>query len=450
VACETDLSSKISVAEPDSDTDGASVVDTDVEEEDTDVEEDPGPSPEIEVTPTEILFGTWVPECESDPFSFFIKNLGEADLDVSSIELRGVGQLAFAADTTSVTLAPLETKEVQLVFTPERIATYEPFLNVNSNDPDEPTVRVDLSGNGAFAGEHVDVFFQEPADAVDVLWSIDYSGSMSSDIQALGQSFDTFINQFVALGLDFHIAVITADPDCPEFQGPVITPQTPDPVGEFIRQTSLGGCSGEAAFGASMNALDPAMLATTNTNFLRTDANLAVVAISDEPEQTEGGGGGLFGINRLSVSAYVNFLNGVKAGNPGKVSFSGIVAPRNTSIFGGIFGGCDIVQAAPRYHDAIQRTGGVFGNLCQLDLDPFLTHLAFVAAGIDSRFPLSKDPRTSQPITVTVGGVTIAENGTNGYTYDAATNEIILHGNAVPDAGEPIEVIYTADASCDE
>lgn len=454
VGCTTDiaLTNIKDAAEGDVDSD---VLDSDTDADPVDTEIDPTTEetvdpgePDINVYPPLIDFGTWVPNCESDPETFVIENLGDADLTVSEITLKGVGQIAFSKTGEPAVLAPNESMEVQVVFTPHRVAEYEfPYAEIISDDPDEGQSQVDLRGEGNHNGTAVDEFLQEPADAVDVLFSIDYSGSMSGDIQALGQAFPTFIASFVNLGLDYRIAIVTADPDCPAFQGPIITPQSADPEGEFIRQTTLGStCGGEAAFGASMNALSSPYIDNQNANFLRADANLAVVAISDEPEQTESGGG-LLGLQRLPVSSYVNFLSGLKGGNLAKVSFSGIVLPRNTGLFsvcGGPFGG------APRYHDAINRTGGVFGNLCQLNLDPFLQHVSLVAAGVGSTYVLSNTPLSTNPgdIVVEINGSPVAQDSVNGFSYDASTNTVELHGNSIPGGGDTVRVSYPAEGSC--
>ena len=47
-------------------------------------------------------------------------------------------------------------------------------------------------------------------------------------------------------------------------------------------------------------------------------------------------------------------------------------------------------------------------------------------------------------ITVTVGGVPVAQNATNGWTYDATTNSVEFHGSSVPQPGSEIVVQYGA------
>lgn len=411
--------------------------------------------PDIDVTPTFLDFGALPLECLSEPRVVTITNVGDADLEISAIELRGAGKLAFDLTATVGVLAPGDSTTATVSFTAGAYTVYDqPWLEVTSNDPDEGTVQVDLEGEGAEAAFRDELFVQEQATEVDVLFSIDYSGSMSYEIGVLGQTFSHFIQQFVNLGLDYHVAVITADPDCPQFLGPVITTATADPEAAFTAATSAGACSGEAAFGATLNALSPARLNGVNAGFLRPTASLAVVAISDEAEQTEGGGGGLFGCDPpissagcLPVVDFVRDLNAVK-GNPGMVSFSGMVGPPNGGLFGG---GCSEVDPAPRYNEAIARTGGVWGDLCVLDMAPFLTHVSLVAAGVDFRFPLSDDPIATGPDAIIVerNGQVVPWGVLDGWTYDATSNSIELHGASFPSAGDVVSVRYPYDSGCE-
>ncbi len=408
--------------------------------------------PDIEVTPSLLDFGAWKPSCTSDPQTVQITNVGVSDLTLTGLEVKGGGKLSFELLDQPTTVLAGASVEVPVVFSPKGEAVYDAArLEIASDDPDEPIVDVDLLGEGGHITTVRDEFLQQAADEVDVLFSIDYSGSMSDDIRALGNAFDTFITAFVQLGLDYHIAVITADPDCPEFQGPVITPATADAKAEFIAQTSKGGCFAEAGFGATMNALQPAMLAGTNQDFLRDSANLAVVVISDEPEQTEAPNAILpceppiSAAGCLGVQTYVNFLVGLKQNNPGKVTFSGVVGPNRNS-FG--LGQCDINFAARRYHNAISQTNGVWGNLCQLDLQTFLTHLASAAGGVSSTFGLSATPEAND-FEVLVDGQPVPNSPTNGWTYDQASNTITLNGSASPGPGQVVSVAYPAQAACD-
>ena len=129
-----------------------------------------------------------------------------------------------------------------------------------------------------------------------------------------------------------------------------------------------------------------------------------------------------------------------------RVSFSGLVGPPSGGLF--VCGG--EVEPAPQYHTAIRRSGGVWGNMCSLDLVPFLLHLSYVAAGLEFGFELSEAPLSASPavVTVTVDGVEVPYDPLDGWTYDAATNAVQLHGSAIPEPGQTVIVTYPYDSAC--
>lgn len=452
------------VPEQDSASNGQSpnLIDTDDTLEGGDGGEDDGTSttppeqglpPEIEVSPGEINFGTWAPHCSSDPRTITIRNVGGGLLEVQDITLEGFGVMDFQLWGGRQRLAGGESMTADVVFTPQRVANYNQLrVEVDSNDADEPVSRVDLFGESDFNGTRVDSFTGAPTDMIDVLFTLDFSSSMSEDLQDLAAAFPNFIQSFVGLGLNYRIGVITTDPNCAEFRGPVITPQTLNPQQAFIDQTSGGGCGGEAGFGATTNALSPPLSTTgANAGFLRPDANLAVIAISDEPEQTDGGGlcEPPFMSGCQPVNQFVNFLTGLKGGDASRVTFSAVVAPRQMGGLGQI-ASCRMVFGAPRYHDALQATGGVFGDLCQVDFGPFLSHLPSQVAGADYIYTLTRPPLSwwSGDIVVKVDGQLVPENQFNGFTYDPGTNSVSLHGSWQPGAGAAVTVEYPAELTC--
>ncbi len=395
--------------------------------------------PDIEIDKKELRFGAALPGCDAPDQVFVITNVGDADLAVKELKLRGPDSAVYVIRDSPRTLKPGGSLEVAVGFTPAALQKYgDALIEVNSNDPDEASVRVDLEGAGDEFAYIEEIFEQGIAGPVDVLFSIDYSGSMSTEISALGNKFQTFITSFQNLGLDYQIAVITADPSCATFQGTekIITPQSADPVAAFLNATSGSGCGGEAAFGASKNALTSPLIDNENKGFLRADATLAVVALSDEPEQSG-----------QSANQYVNWLASLKGGDASKVSFSGIVGPDGTGIFPVCRGE---VERAPEYHKAIRQSGGVWGNICNLDLVPFLTHLSYVAAGLNFSFELANVPSSSSPsaITVTIDGVVIPYGRVNGWVFDEDTNSVELFGTAIPEPGASIVVAYPYDSGC--
>ncbi|HMV66186.1 MAG TPA: choice-of-anchor D domain-containing protein [Myxococcota bacterium] len=418
------------------------------EPEDSDTPEPPATAPDIQVEPTELNFGAFPANCAAEPQKVTITNIGDAELEVSEITLNGPESAVFDLRVAPRTLAPGESFKAQVGFTPTGWEVYnQARVQVLSNDPDEPTVNVNLIGEGAEDAIWEQHWTQLQAASVDVLFVVDNSGSMSDNLRELANSFRVFIQQFDNLGLNYHIAVTTTDMDRADagtFVGPVITARSADPVGEFRTQTALGaeGSGDERGRDAAHAALTAPLVNAANSGFLRTDANLAIVVVSDEDDSS---------VN-ITVPAFNNWLNNLK-GNPDLTSFSGMVGPDNGGGFGlgfacSVLGGGD-ATFAPRYHDVIDATKGVWGDICQYQYQPFLTFLAYVAAGLIVEYPLDRVPSAVGGIQVLVDGVSVPYGAVDGWTYDANQNRVVLNGDSIPDPGAVIVIEYPYATECD-
>jgi hypothetical protein len=413
---------------------------------DSDVPEPPATAPDIEVTPAELDFGYLPTDCPAEEQKVTITNVGDAPLEVSAVTLTGPDALVFTLAVNPRTLAPGESFKATLGFTAPAYDTYNRVkLVVASNDPDEGSVDVALFGAGAEDGIHEQAFLQTQASSVDVLFVIDNSGSMSDELDELARTFQTFITSFINLGLDYHIAVTTTDMDATgagargRFAGDIITNSTPNPVAEFTQQTTQGaaGSGDERGRDAAYAALTPPLVTGPNNGFLRTDANLAVVVVSDENDFS----------NDIAVGPFNNWLNNLK-GDPLATSFSGMVGPDGAGRFACSLAGGSDATFAPRYHDVISGTAGVWSDICQFQTQVFLTFLSYVAAGLLFDFELDFTPSSVGSIIVEVDGVALPYSAFNGWTFDAATNRVTLHGSGVPGPGAVITIRYPFLTSC--
>lgn len=425
------------------------------EPEDTDLAPvEPG-APDIEVNMTEVNFGYLPKDCPAEEIRVRIANVGESDLDVTAIALEGPDSSIYVLDAAPRILAPGDTMPARLNFTPPGWEEYDRVrLSIASNDPDEANVRLPVFGAGAEDGRWDQRFFQTSPAPVDVLFVIDNSGSMSDEVDQLARSFNTFIRQFQNLGLDWRIAVTTTDMDAPagagmrgQFVGPIIDASTPDPVAEFTSQTNRGfnGSADEKGFDAARAALTAPLTNGANAGFLRTDANLSVVVVSDEDDYSG-----------QSAQQFSQWLAGLKSPAPpltgqDVTSFSGMVGPDGGAgqiiACGGLAGAN--ASAAPKYHTAIDRSGGVWGDICTFQINPFLTFLAFRAAGLEFEFLLDHVPSSVAGIQVQVDGVNVPYGAANGWSYDARDNEVVLNGDAIPGPGAEIVITYPYATVCE-
>jgi hypothetical protein len=106
--------------------------------------------PDISVSPTEKDFGN-ITVGSSLPQTFNVSNVGYADLVVGAINITGTNADQFTIQNDNVsnqTIIAGGSATLQVVFTPTSTGAKSATLNIPSNDPDEATVLVPLTGTG--------------------------------------------------------------------------------------------------------------------------------------------------------------------------------------------------------------------------------------------------------------------------------------------------------------
>lgn len=414
--------------------------------EDTFVPDSPPPDspppeePDIHVFPDTLEFGYVMKNCPAEPLTLTIQNVGTADLEVSEITLSGEGTTKFTLAAAPITLAFGESTEATVDFTPTAYATYEVSVDITSNDPDEGLLGVPTSGTGAEEGYYEETFIQEYDDKIDVLWVVDNSGSMSESVGKVATSFDDFMDVFLTLGLDYHLGVVTTDMDNPAQSGklqgsPVYIDAThTDPKGWFTATANQGfsGSGDERGFEAAQAALTDPLASGANAGFLRTDTSVAVIVISDENDSSF-----------TSAASFTGWFETLRA-DTDQTTFNAIVGDD----FLGCFGSGIEASGGDKYIDAADSTDGVFVSICSADYKAALTNLSQSSAGMDLSFELAKTPSDISRIEVTVDGVVIDTDLSDGWTYDSAGNSIDFHGASVPEPDAVIYIRYPVDGAC--
>jgi len=109
------------------------------------------PRPEITVTPLALAFGDQlIASGATATQAVTITNDGTETLNITSVELTGADLADFniESDTGEVALAPAATRTVTVEFDPTTAGAKTAALTVVSDDDDEPSVDVDLTGTG--------------------------------------------------------------------------------------------------------------------------------------------------------------------------------------------------------------------------------------------------------------------------------------------------------------
>ncbi|MBI3951626.1 MAG: choice-of-anchor D domain-containing protein, partial [Acidobacteria bacterium] len=166
----------------------------------------PPPAPDIDVTPTSLDFGN-VTLGQSSNLTLTVRNLGNATLTVNSITSSN-SQFFVASPALPFTVTAGASVTVTVSFKPFATDAQTGTLSINSNDPDESTVNVSLTGRGV----------QPPAPDIDVTpTSLDF-GSVT-----VGQSKDLALTVRNLGNATLTINAITSS----NSQFSVIAPSTP-------------------------------------------------------------------------------------------------------------------------------------------------------------------------------------------------------------------------------
>jgi len=301
-----------------------------------------------------------------------------------------------------------------------------------------------------------DHFAQQGQAKVDLLFVIDNSGSMMEEQASLAQNFAALFSGAQQQPVDYHVAVTTTgiEPSpsgwtrCPggvdggeagrlfpaDGSWPrIITRGTPNAAQVFANNVTVGVCHwDEQGLQAAYRALSPPLVNNAddpdtaladdgNLGFLRPDARLAVVFVSDEDDGSSG-----------SVDYYETFLRALKGNDPTLLVVSAIVGPADLST-------CPTASSSgSRYIALAQRTGGVVESICTNDWAGALGNISGGVFTPRRRFPLSQVPADPSQIAVAVNG----EPVTSGWTYDAATHSVVFDAGAAPAFDATVDVTY--------
>ncbi len=380
-----------------------------------------GRVPSLVVTPDPWDFGALPLGCV-DEVTLTLQNVGSVDLEIDDWTFAGSG-LTFAPERDlPVTLAPYAYTTAVVTFAPSTAGLDAGVLSVTSNDP-RGVVVATQSGEGLEAAQGLDRFTTETDPPVDVLFAVDRSTSMDDDAAGLAAAFGTFIERMGTVTSGWHIGVVTTDSGC--INGGVLDSTTLDLSTVFGTAVSFGDdrdiVYDEALFQIVDAALDETGTGGCNEGFLREDALLHVIFVSDEPERSS---------EIASVWTWDWFVP----------RFQDYVTRPSLLVMSGVIDtdGCN--EGADGYTEAIAATGGEALSICSGDWADRLATLATASLAYTWSFPLSAEP-VAASIVVTVDSVVLA----GGWTYDASSNVVVVDTLA---PGATVEITYALATAC--
>ena len=256
------------------------------------------------------------------------------------------------------------------------------------------------SENNLIAFDGDDVFYQLEAGQVDVLLAIDNSCSMSPYQTKLSQNFNQFLTFFLEGDVDYQIGVVTSSVAPTEpfeangcFQDDVdaipeaghlvggnwITAGTPDAAAIFEDRVQVGICGSgyEMGIESAFRAVSPPLSDTVNAGFLRPEAYLSIIFVSDEQDASP-----------RTVNEYINAFNQVKGQRNREIFNASALVVTNPDNCGPGSGS----SSGSRYLDVARQTDGVIGDICADDFGSIVTELSLASSRLEDTFYLSDAP----------------------------------------------------------
>jgi hypothetical protein len=287
------------------------------------------------------------------------------------------------------------------------------------------------------AGQQEDVFVQATSPKSDVLFVIDNSGSMEGEQDLLARNFPRFMDWFLDSGVDYHIGVVTTDMYDRAQTGLLrssdgirwLDPETPNPQTHFVDMAAVGidGANDERGRAAAYTAIE-LRARTDNAGFLRDEASLHLVAVTDEEDES-----GRDPITRREFISYLQFLKDP----PARTTFSSIVGPDESG------NDCD-AEPGTDYLEITRAVGGVERSICSDDWGSVLDELGFLAVGYRRDFYLSRTPApgTLEVLVQTDASEVSMPEPSPEWTYRADVNAVSFDGTYLPPSSSVIRIRY--------
>lgn len=314
-----------------------------------------------------------------------------------------------------------------------------------------------------------DAFVATADPKVDFVWVVDNSSSMTQEQTTVGNNAATFFSKLSTKHLDFRLGVIaTGSSGTNECSTNLSQHPTGKKAWELwgssqdntrwvykddtsasntfktnVSSVGISGCGSETGIFFAEKALGYGVNPVTPTIVPRSGASLIFVMLTDEGDfyatfdstyNGKGSRAAYMADNVFKNNGYkVYAIMGLDANNqPGScsVSASGTTLSANAN-----------TATQPHVYELANATGGSASTICSSDYSAILDNIATQAAGNASSYVLTKIP-VSSSIAVKVNNVTVTQDATNGWQYNASNNSIIFSGTAWPTQGAAISVSY--------
>jgi hypothetical protein len=429
-----------------------------------------GQKPCLDIDPEEVDFGAAPPDCAGREIFVSVANSCAQTVEITDVvfDYDNFPQfIRYSMDGTGEFRG-----HVEIIVTQQE-----------DGGPVEAVYPVAMRGEGKHDAIQTDTHVQKDRPKVDVLWVIDNSGSMGWAQNLLATQIPTFMTFAIEQKVDFHIGVTTTGvayrtgSGCPGgFNGNEDGRLFPHPslgrarilkstmardvlLDTFAQNVMVGTCHGsEAVYEAARRALSDPWINTPeadggNQGFLRRDASLSIIGMTDENDVDSLWEGNAS--EDKSVTRYVDFFRSLKPSRMKDSVKVHMISGGMTSCTNPNTGGT--VMACPRCVEGAALTKGVWVEICKPVGDPVwddaFLEMSEGAFGFETAFGLRGQPADvtddgivdHNDIEVRVAGrirEAITHTGARVWHYNPESNSINFSPLYVPGANQVVEITY--------
>lgn len=435
----------------------------------------------IVAEPDSIDFGLVRIGCASPSVTVSATRLGEMPIDLAAVTFEGCDGQYEITGLPGLPTPLFETGDAAVSFdiryVPTKAGDTVCAASLQPNVETAGGASVVLAGQGSTTPIWKDTYQQAPENQVDILFVVDNSGSMSDEQLSLVQGFQSFIDQAALWNVKYQIGVVTTDV---QHDGGVLvgTPRfvvnaDPDPFKASVQVGTEGSGDERGLLAAwlalqenmmedlELNCTVPALCPATNPNitcvdggcggpnrgFLRDNAKLAIIWVSDEEDHSPSG-----------LAEYVAFFKGLKP--PGQVRGYAIVGdpPSQANPIGGCGGWTPNTgpftgpskggEPAQRYADMAEKLGGSWYSICAFGIEDGTSPSLLEQIGADAFQPVQVFPLTQPPVQ---GTIVVKVDGVpcpTGWTYDGLEETVVFDPASTCFPGPDTEVSITYELDC--
>jgi hypothetical protein len=310
----------------------------------------------------------------------------------------GGTEYIYVTETETVTVTETVTEEVEV---PVYIEVEVLVTDTGTDDPGHVWV---------------DSFIQpNTVDGVDILWVIDTSGSMHRFDAQLLLGIETMLSALPPTS--WRLAMIPNDPSRAilENQFPLV------PGDDILDAEAMYSSMGRGGFDSVYEYIINNPYAAT---WMRPDAGLLVVFVSDEQEQSDS--------HFIDVPDFISWYRSIRGGSVFAASIINLDATESVCLTSP-----NPIDVGTRYMDA---TAAFSGNIIDICADDWTAGVADAAASIEPHesWILSHSP-VEESIRVFLNGA-VQDSGMTTWTYSASDNTVYFH--TIPGGSTLVEIGY--------